>query len=145
MEQSNHPLTNVSSYLPSPADLLLAVPRLLFKAGALGEHIDSVFGKLRSGGSIIATPTNLTNATVATTAASFVQESVTAAAGAILSEKDDMGLFQTLKNVGSFFGYITSKWAIATFAIVSLHYSYQSMETDYCAGNTLKPHALLCL
>jgi hypothetical protein len=43
---------NVSSYLPSPADLLLAVPRLLFKAGSLGEHIDNVFGKLRSGGSI---------------------------------------------------------------------------------------------
>ena len=48
---------NVSSYLPSPADLLLAIPRLLFKAGSLGEHIDNVFGKLRSGGSIIAEAT----------------------------------------------------------------------------------------
>jgi hypothetical protein len=131
---------NVSSYLPSPADLLLAVPRLLFKAGSLGEHIDNVFGKLRSGGSIIAqaTAANLTNTTAATTAGSFVQESAAAAANVVLSDKDDMGVFQALKNVGSFFSYITSKWAIATFAIVSLHYSDNLLET-------LEPHPLLCL
>lgn len=122
MEQPATPLTNVSSYLPSPADLLLAVPRLLYKAGSLGEHIDSVFGKLRSGGSIIAEPTaaNLTNATVATTAGNFVQESIAATASAALGNQDDMGVFQALKNVGSVFSYITSKWAIATFAIAIL-------------------------
>jgi hypothetical protein len=116
----HQPLTNVSSYLPSPADLLLAVPRLLYKAGSLGEHMESVFGKLRSGGSIIAeaTAANLTNITVATTAGNFVQESAAAVASAVGNDKDNMGLFQTLKNVGSFFSYITSKWAIATFAIV---------------------------
>jgi hypothetical protein len=116
----HQPLTNVSSYLPSPADLLLAVPRLLYKAGSLGEHLEGVFGKLRSGGSIIAeaTAANLTNVTVATTAGTFVQESAAAVASAVRIEKDNMGLFQTLKNVGSFFSYITSKWAIATFAIV---------------------------
>jgi hypothetical protein len=109
---------NVSSFLPSPADLLMAVPRLLSRAGALGEHIDSVFGKIRSGGTIIAEPTvaNLSNATTATTAGRFVQESVAAHAG--LAFQDDMNLFQALKNVGSFFSYITSKWAIATFSIV---------------------------
>jgi hypothetical protein len=111
---------NVSSFLPSPADLLMAVPRLLSRAGALGEHIDSVFGKIRSGGTIIAEPTvaNLSNATTATTAGRFVQESVAAAANAGLAFQDDMTLFQALKNVGSFFSYITSKWAIATFSIV---------------------------
>ena len=121
-EQTASPLTNVSSYLPSPADLLLAVPRLLYKAGSLGEHIDSVFGKLRSGGSIIAEPTatNVTNVTVATTAGDFVQESVAAATSAAVGNQDDMGVLQALKNVGSFFGYLTSKWAIATFTIVSL-------------------------
>ncbi|KAF2703677.1 hypothetical protein K504DRAFT_473908 [Pleomassaria siparia CBS 279.74] len=121
MEQSTS-LTNVSSYLPSPADLLLAVPRLLYKAGSLGGHIDSVFGKLRSGGSVIAEPTasNLTNATMATTASNFVQESVATAAAAAttaLGMQDDTSTFQALKNVGSFFSYITSKWAIATFAM----------------------------
>ncbi|KAJ4351557.1 uncharacterized protein N0V89_006900 [Didymosphaeria variabile] len=100
----------------------MAVPRLLSKAGALGEHIDSVFGKIRSGGSIIAEPTfaNLTNATAATTSGKFVQESVAAAANAGLALQDDMNIFQALKNVGSFFSYITSKWAIATFSIAIL-------------------------
>ncbi|KAJ4301565.1 hypothetical protein N0V90_003658 [Kalmusia sp. IMI 367209] len=122
MEQQQGPLTNVSSFLPSPADLLMAVPRLLSKAGALGEHIDNVFGKIRAGGSVIAEPTmaNLTNATAATTAGKFVQESVAAAANAGLAFQDDMSLFQALKNIGSFFSYITSKWAIATFSIAIL-------------------------
>ncbi|OAG09877.1 uncharacterized protein CC84DRAFT_1160925 [Paraphaeosphaeria sporulosa] len=109
---------NVSSFLPSPADLLMAVPRLLSRAGALGEHIDSVFGKIRTGGSIIAEPTaNLTNATAATTSGTFVQESIAAATNAGLAFQEDMNFFQALKNVGSFFSYITSKWAIATFSI----------------------------
>jgi S-adenosylmethionine:tRNA-ribosyltransferase-isomerase (queuine synthetase) len=121
---------NVSSFLPSPADLLMAVPRLLARAGALGEHIDSVFGKIRSGGTIIAEPTvaNLTNATTATAAGRFVQESVAAAAAhAGLAFQDDMNLFQALKNVGSFFSYITSKWAIATFSIVKTPATAQAL------------------
>lgn len=111
---------NMSSFLPSPADLLMAVPRLLSRAGALGEHIDSVFGKIRTGGSIIAEPTvaNLTNATTATTSGRFVQESIAAAANAGLPFQENMNFFQALKNVGSFFSYMTSKWAIATFSIV---------------------------
>lgn len=124
MEQTHSTFTNATSFLPSPADLLLVVPRLLSKAGAIGEHIDSVFGRIRSGGSVIAEPTaaNLTNATVATTAGKFVQESAAAAAAAsaAASSPEDIGMFQALKNVGSFFSYITSKWAIATFTIVSL-------------------------
>lgn len=121
MDQQQAAFTNRSSLLPSPADLLLAVPRLLSKATALGEHIDSVFGKIRSGGSIIAEPTvaNVTNATTATTSGKFVQQSVAAAANAGLTFQDDMTLFQALKNFGSFFSYLTSKWAIATFSIVN--------------------------
>jgi len=115
-------LANATSYLPSPADLLLAFPRLLSKAGSFAEHFDSVFGKIRSGGSIIAEPTasNVTNATVATTG-TFVQESIAAAASiATGGSGDDISMFQALKNIGSFFTYITSKWAIATFTTVSL-------------------------
>ena len=120
MEQQQTALSNVTSLLPSPADLLMVVPRLLSKAGALGEHLDSVFGRLRAGGSVIAEPTlaNLTNATAATASGKFVQESVAAAANAGAALQEDMNLFQALKNLGSFFSYLTSKWAIATFSIV---------------------------
>jgi hypothetical protein len=41
-----------------------------------------------------------------------------AASGLAAAQQDDVGMFQALKNVASFFSYITSKWAIATFAIV---------------------------
>jgi hypothetical protein len=107
--------SNSSSFLPSPADLLMVLPRLLSKASSLGDI-------MWSGGSVIAEPTkaNLTNSTVATTAGQFVQESVAAVtSGLAASQQDDIGIFQALKNVASFFSYITSKWAIATFAIVS--------------------------
>lgn len=118
MEQPPSSLANVTSYLPSPADLLFAFPRLLYKAGSFAEHIAN---ELRSGGSIIAepTPSNITNATVSTTGGTFVQESIAAAASAATSNQDELGMFQALKNVGSFFSYITSKWAIATFTTVS--------------------------
>ncbi|KAF1966025.1 ubiquitin-protein ligase-like protein [Bimuria novae-zelandiae CBS 107.79] len=119
MEQQQSALTNVSSLLLSPADLLMVVPRLLSKAGALGEHIDSVYSKFRFGGSVIAEPTiaNLTNATTATASRKFIQESIAATPSPQLALQEDMNLFQALKNVGSFFSYITSKWAIATFSI----------------------------
>jgi hypothetical protein len=93
----------------------MVLPRLLSKASSLGDI-------MWSGGSVIAEPTkaNLTNSTVATTAGQFVQESVAAVtSGLAASQQDDIGIFQALKNVASFFSYITSKWAIATFAIVS--------------------------
>lgn len=107
-------LTNASSYLPSPADLLMVLPRLFSKASSFGDLV-------WNGGSVIAEPTkaNLTNSTVATTAGQFVQQSVAAAASGLAASPDDIGIFQALKNVASFFSYITSKWAIATFAIVS--------------------------
>jgi hypothetical protein len=110
-------LTNASSYLPSAMDLLMVIPRLFTKVNSFGDLV-------WSGGSVIAEPTraNLTNSTVATTAGQFVQESVAAAAAAVAGvpvTQDDIGIFQALKNAASFFSYITSKWAIATFAIVS--------------------------
>ncbi|CAI6342142.1 unnamed protein product [Periconia digitata] len=98
-----------SSFLPF-------LPRLLSGAGALSHVLD----KMRAG-SIIAEPTaaNATNATIASTTG-FIQESVAAAAGAAAGVQDDLTMWQTMKNVGSFFGYITSKWAIATFIVAIL-------------------------
>jgi hypothetical protein len=92
----------------------MVFPRLLSKASALGDL-------MWSGGSVIAEPTkaNLTNSTITPTAGQFVQESVAAVASGLAASQDEIGIFQALKNVASFFSYITSKWAIATFAIVS--------------------------
>lgn len=108
-------LSNVTSYLPSPADLIMAIPRLLSKASSLGEL-------LRSGGSAIAEPTavNATNSTMTMTAGKFVQESVAAAVATASGSGEEISMFQAVKNVASFFSYITSKWAIATFAIAVL-------------------------
>ncbi|KAF2871783.1 ubiquitin-protein ligase-like protein [Massariosphaeria phaeospora] len=122
MEQNQLAAANLTSYLPSPADLLMAVPRLLSKAGFLGEQIDNALGKMRTGGSVIAVSTvaNVTNATAAITSGHFVQESVAAAATMAAGSSEEIGLFQALKNVGSLFSYITSKWAISTFAVAIL-------------------------
>ena len=103
---------NATSFLPSPADLLMVLPRLLSKASSLGDM-------MRSHGSVIAEPTaNLTNSTLTTTA-KFVQESVAAAASTASAVDGDMTVWQALRNVATWFSYITSKWAIATAALVS--------------------------
>ncbi|KAF1945212.1 hypothetical protein EJ02DRAFT_509669 [Clathrospora elynae] len=116
METTGAP-TNASSFLPSPVDLLMALPRLFAKAGFLGDMI-------RAGGSVIAEPTaNLTNSsTMTTTAGNFVQESVAAAASAatVSGSADDMTIWQAFGHLGTWFSYITSKWAIATFALAIL-------------------------
>jgi hypothetical protein len=133
-------LTNTSSYLPSPADLLMVFPRLFAKASAIGDM-------MRAGGSAIASPTmaNVTNSTVMTTAGQFVQESVAAAAASVAaSPQEDIGMFQALKNVASFFSYITSKWAIATFAIVSPAGSTSASNADRTRiGHSLESNPLL--
>ena len=118
-------LTNMTSFLPSPADLLLVFPRLYAKASSLGDM-------LRSGGSVIAEPTlaNATNNTIPTTVGTFVQESVAAAVGAASAasdSRDEIGMFQAVKNVASLFSYVTSKYAIATFAIVGISRVSNSM------------------
>ncbi|KAJ4313157.1 hypothetical protein N0V94_007086 [Neodidymelliopsis sp. IMI 364377] len=118
MDQTAGAFANMTSFLPSPADLLMVFPRLFGKASSLGDM-------MRSGGSVIAEPTmaNLTNSTTATISSKFVQESVAAAAAAVAAgsgTQDEITMFQAFKNVASFFSYITSKWAVATFAIAIL-------------------------
>ncbi|KAF2631266.1 ubiquitin-protein ligase-like protein [Macroventuria anomochaeta] len=115
MDQTSGAFTNMTSFLPSPVDLLMVFPRLFGKASSLGDM-------MRSGGSVIAEPTmaNLTNGTTATTAGKFAQESVAAAVAAASESADEISMFQAFKNVASFFSYITSKWAIATFALAIL-------------------------
>lgn len=140
-------LTNVTSFLPSPADLLMVFPRLYSKASALGDL-------LRAGGSVIAEPTlaNQTNTTVATTAGKFIQESIAAAASAASDASvtpgtnDEISMFQAIKNVAAFFSYITSKWAIATFAFVSWTLPNNALTESLLirtTGDSLKQNSLL--
>jgi hypothetical protein len=102
----------------------MAVPRLLQRAGSFADHIDTIFGKLRHGGSVIAEPTTshaAVNSTI-TRLGALAQESLSAAATSALNPDDAtaMSFFQTLKSFGGMFSYMTSKWAIATFVIVGL-------------------------
>ena len=119
MDQTPGAFTNMTLFLPSPADLLMVFPRLFAKASSLGDM-------MRSGGSVIAEPTiaNITNGTISTISNKFVQESVaaaaTTAAATAAESQDEISMFQAFKNIASFFSYMTSKWAIATFAIVSV-------------------------
>jgi hypothetical protein len=145
MDQTAGAFTNMTSFLPSPADLLMVFPRLFGKASSLGDMI-------RSGGSFIAEPTmaNLTNGTTATISSKFVQESVAAAAAAAAAAsgtQDEITMFQAFKNVASFFSYITSKWAVATFAIVSLTIiPRHHLWTDTaCTGYLVEPDSVLRL
>lgn len=118
-------LANATSLFPSPADLVMALPRLFAKALSLGDM-------LQAGGSVIAEPTlvNRTNITITSSGAKFVQESLAAAASTASGPTDEVSMFQAIKNVATFFSYITSKWAIATFAIVGL------VSSLYCRNHS---------
>ena len=116
MEERLSYLSNATSLFPSSMDLLLVVPRLL-------EHMDTIFTKMRNGGGIIAEPTasNASNATSFTSVGTFVQQSLAATATATLEGQDaasSISPWQTMRNIGGFFSYMTSKWAIATFTTV---------------------------
>ena len=125
----------------------MVFPRLYSKASALGDL-------LRAGGSVIAEPTlaNQTNTTVATTAGKFIQESIAAAASAASDASvtpgtnDEISMFQAIKNVAAFFSYITSKWAIATFAFVSWTLPNNALTESLLirtTGDSLKQNSLL--
>ncbi|EON60852.1 hypothetical protein W97_00062 [Coniosporium apollinis CBS 100218] len=119
-----------SSYFPSSRDLLMAVPRLAQRLGSFAFHLpdqfDNLLGKVQDGGSVIAEPTTTSsvNATVITSAAGFAQDSAAAsfAAGAAGTAAPAVQgwfgwmNFENLRNLGGIFMYLTSRWAMATFA-----------------------------
>jgi hypothetical protein len=118
---------------PSPRDLLLVIPRILSQAGAFApnnmpEWIDNLL-RARNGGSVIAEATGSridSMAAAALSGMSSAQE--TAAAMPVISAEGGQlgqGLFsqsfsfQQLRNLGGIFTYMTSKWALTCFALVS--------------------------
>ena len=128
--------SNVTSYMnPTPMDLLLAVPRMVARAGSFAfvtvpEHIDNMLG-IRAGGSVIAEATgqggqNMTSAAISIAQGTAVATTLTGAA-----EGPQGGLsshFQHIRNFGGVFNYLTGKWALCCFTVVrvmlsSLHIS----------------------
>ena len=117
---------------PSPKDLLLALPRMVARAGsyALGtvpDRVDSFLG-LRHSGSIIAEATgggtqNMHPAALSDIGSAYRTAAATAAetgaaegpSGGTLSHALS---FQQIRNFGGVFTYMTSKWALACFTLV---------------------------
>jgi len=127
--------SNVTSHLNEfSKDLAMAFPRLLVRAGSFAisvpERIDNIFG-LRNGGSLIAEATgngsqNTISAALSGDAAQASQRVAAAAPGGGTAAATE-GVpsfssltFQQVRNFGGIFTYITSKWALACFTLVSL-------------------------
>lgn len=128
-----------TSFVPSGTDLLLMVPRLAFKLGSfafsnLPEHVDSVFGKMSNGGSIIADATagDIMNATASNMSTAFSAGTSTASAAAAAttsaaaSENGFLSYitmpftFEGVRGFGGMFSYLGSRWALATFVVVCI-------------------------
>ena len=127
-----------------------AATNLAQRAGSFAlsfpEYFDNLFGKLTSGGSIIAEPTssNIANTTIITSSGTFAQDSLPAGATAAFSNQDsarNMSPFQTLKNIGGFFSYMTSKWAIATFTTVGTFPVFTPVLGHYSSIGGDAPHS----
>lgn len=113
----------------------MALPRVIARVGSFAfftvpERIDGLFG-IRNGGSIIAEATGeRANKTVVTTLsgmssvqgiATATAESVTATGGTQGSGLSHAFTFQHVRNFGGVFTYMTSRWALSCFTLVSLN------------------------
>lgn len=130
-----------ASLVPSAMDLLMVVPRLAQRAGSFAlyhmpDAVDNIAGKIWSGGSVIADATaqqTAANMTITNTSSAFAQNT-----GASMLETSIRGAFSNagdetsssllmsvghglskIKNIGGVFAYLTSRWALTTFAVVS--------------------------
>jgi len=113
-------------------DLLLAVPRLAQRAGefAFGfipEQLDGLWKKAQQPRMIAeATTSRIANSTVITNAGQFKQGTASpsvataaATAAALADPNTPKGLLAlNLQVFGGIFGYMISKWALATVAMV---------------------------
>ncbi|SLM36510.1 hypothetical protein LPUS_06076 [Lasallia pustulata] len=120
--------SNVTSYMnPTPMDLLLAVPRMVVRAGSFAfvtipERIDHLLG-IRAGGSVIAEATGQGAQSIASAAISGAQGAAATAAAAAATEGPEGGMlshvlsFQHLRNFSGVFSYLTSKWALCCFTV----------------------------
>ena len=144
-------------------DLLLAVPRMVVRAGSFAfvtipERIDNLLG-IRAGGSVIAEATGQGAQSIASAAVSGAQGAAATAAAAAATEGPEGGMlshvlsFQHLRNFSGVFGYLTSKWALCCFTVVRLSRcvlrstdcSASDMADMAFVGYHTQPHSNLCL
>jgi len=120
-----------SSYIPSAKDLLLVLPRLAQRAGSFALSMDNIAGRIFHGGSVIADATGqhpvaestITNmsafaqSTASVLDATFREawtDSVDDASGSLFVSVTHF--VTKMKSFGGIFSYLTSKWALTTFA-----------------------------
>ncbi|KAF2747801.1 hypothetical protein M011DRAFT_422795 [Sporormia fimetaria CBS 119925] len=99
--------TNITSYLPSSADLLFAVPRLISKVTSFTGNQNSPLSLPSTPIAIEPTAADHPNANITSVFTQRLPPGSTA-----LSQRT---MLETIKNAVTLFGYTTSKWAIATF------------------------------
>lgn len=111
-----------------PKGLVMAIPRMMARAGSFA--FDGMLA-FRPGGSAIAEATGnrtwnmvseaLSSDAVASTAVPMASGLATAAGEAASGNLGAFG-FVHVRNFGGIFTYMTSKWALACFTLVSLQY-----------------------
>jgi hypothetical protein len=126
------------SLVPSPRDLVLALPRLAQRAGTFAfytvpEQIDGFMGKIVGGGSVIAEQTSAEsiNATATNVTKAFLQAVPSAGLGSMATAtaaqasvtaadtlSDSVWGLQTIRNLGGMFSYLITRWALGTFFVV---------------------------
>ena len=153
--------SNVTHHLnPFAPDFPLALPSFLANAASFAfitvpERIDSM---LHGGGSQIAEATGNSSKNIISAALSYggaaVQASRTAATSvaneAMAEEQGDpssLGFltFQQVRNFGGVFMYMTSKWALCCFILVSLHRAtcrYRSHWYDVLTASTRPSYSI---
>ena len=113
----------------SPNDIFMAFPRMMARAGSFAfvtvpERLDSMIG-YRGGGSVIAEATGNESMRMISTAFSPPSSPGAALPSTAAAEIPVQGLssfsFHQVRNLGGIFAYMTSKWALACFTLVSFH------------------------
>jgi hypothetical protein len=114
---------NMTQYVPSAKDLLLAGPRMGMKMGslfvALSEAIDDVLGG-RMSQRVIAEPTSMNGVEALTTAGTGGAQQMAQTGAGVLVEADAQGSglasklsMESARSFGNVFQYSTSRWALA--------------------------------
>lgn len=134
-------MSNTTSLMgPLSKDIVMAVPRMMARAGSFAfitvpERIDSMLG-FRHGGSMIAEATGngtwsmLTSAISASSATENVVPTAARVASATESPVKMLGplSFMQVRNFGGIFTYMTSKWALACFTLVSYNATHGALS-----------------
>jgi len=132
-------ITN-GTLIPSAKDLLMVIPRLAqYAFYQLPEQMDSIYSKIRSGGSMIADATAMNTTTATITNTSNIAAQTSAAAAQVASESADNGFFSWFMTTfnfegagfGGMFSYFSSRWALATFAVVRSTTDQAQRELTY--------------